>query len=155
MRLGAPQPQTVVVLVLFAATLVMPVSYRAGADHAHAHTIIQGIIDTIVGHPHHHGDHAHEPSAQLGSPFAPTGPSLSVYAGPEDVNRQAEDVTPELDPPERLGLSMPISAAAAVQALGMLVAALLGGACRRPLWHEARRLLNRTVGVETPPPRPV
>ncbi|HEV2066621.1 MAG TPA: hypothetical protein VGR08_07285, partial [Thermomicrobiales bacterium] len=39
---------------LVALVMLMPVSYRAGADVSHSHTIFQGLIDTIIGLPHHH-----------------------------------------------------------------------------------------------------
>lgn len=115
-------------MTLLLATIVMPVNYRAGADHEHAHTIFQGMIDAIIGHPHHHAGHMID-------------------------HDHLDPVSPDPDAPELLGLSMSIISFATIQALGLLVASLLAGAASRPLFSKARRLLTRTVGVEVPPPR--
>ncbi|MDQ3443710.1 MAG: hypothetical protein M3490_08905 [Chloroflexota bacterium] len=50
---GLPRPQTMVLLILLLATIVMPVNYRAGTDYGHAHTIFHGLIDAVAGHHHH------------------------------------------------------------------------------------------------------
>jgi hypothetical protein len=154
-RLGLPRPQTVVLITLLAATLVMPVSYRAGADHAHAHTIFQGLIDTLVGHPHHHGDPVTPVPSDPVSPFTPAGVPLSLLEPHEDAFDRTDAVQTALDVPEQLGLSKPITAQASIQWLGLLIAALLIGAGSRRLFHEVPHLVSRTVGVEIPPPRQV
>jgi hypothetical protein len=119
----------VVLLLLLVATVIMPVDYEAGADRKHAHTISQGVIDAITGHSHHHAHPADPPS------------------GLPDPLRSEPDV------PHLLGSSMPITSLAAVQDLGLLIAALLAGALARPIWRPATHLLNRSIGVETLPPR--
>jgi hypothetical protein len=130
-RLNMARRDTALLLALVLATRLMPVSYRAGADHDHPHTIFQGLIDAVVGHSHHHHhtvDDAH------------SEPDPSVYAGP--------------DAPNVLELSMPISSLTAIAALGFLIAALLAGIAARPGWSTASRLVDRTLTVEPPPPRP-
>lgn len=157
-RRGLPRPQTVVLLTLLLATIVMPVDYRAGADVEHPHTIFQGVIDAITGHHHHHHE---EPDGARGitrvtattSAFVPVGVPLSIVAEPPLQSLHVEAVSQDTDAPELLGASMPITFLASIQALGQLVAALLAGTIARPLWSQAPRLLNRAVGVEIPPPR--
>lgn len=149
-----PQPRTLVLVTLLLATVVMPVNYRAGADHAHAHTIFQGLIDLIAGHPHHHGDHHAGPQADTVSPFAPVGVPLSVLSVPEIDPERRELLTATPDAPELLGLSMPISAFAAIQGLGQAFTAPPSEASAPPAWAKPPHLASRTVGVEIPPPRP-
>ncbi len=131
--MGLPRRESVVLLILLVATVIMPVDYKAGADREHAHTIFQGVIDAITGHSHHH---AHPDDADTAPP-----PGLP------------DPVRSEPDVPQPLGSSMPITALAAIQDLGLLIAALLAGAIVRPNWSLAAHLLNRCIGVETPPPR--
>jgi hypothetical protein len=157
-RRGLPRPQTVALLTLLLATIVMPVDYRAGAKVEHPHTIFQGVIDAITGHHHHHHEEA-ETTGPVSSPavtftpFVPVGVPLSILADPLGQPLQVEAVSQDTDAPELLGVSMPITSLASIQALGQLVAALLAGTIARPLWSQAPRLLNRAVGVDIPPPR--
>lgn len=151
-RCRLPAPQSVVLLALLLTTFVMPVSYRAGGDHAHAHTIFQGLIDAIVGQPHHHGPD--DTAADPASPFAPAAIPLSAHADLREDPRSADEpVVTKVDTPEQLGLSMPIVASAAILTLGLLVAALLTLQDGRQIWANGARLLAREVGVEIPPPR--
>lgn len=147
-----PSPQTVLLAVLVLATLVMPVNYRAGADHAHTHTIFQGLIDTVVGHPHQHGNIAATTERTPAiSPFASLAIPLAALVSADSA---AVDQTPsESDAPRLLGLSMPISALSAIQALSLLIAALLAGVSTRPLWRTTLRLLDCAFGEDPPPPR--
>lgn len=147
-----PAPRSVLLALLVLATLVMPVNYRAGADREHTHTIFQGLIDTVVGHPHQHGATApanDHPSSI--SPFASLAIPLAAL-----VSADSPTVSPassESDTPSLLGLSMPISALSAIQALSLLIAALLAGVSSRPLWQSTVRLLDRAFGEDPPPPR--
>lgn len=52
--------------------LVMPTSYRAGAEDAHPHPIFQPVIDQIIGRPHHHGEKTTS-AAPLPDPRLPDG----------------------------------------------------------------------------------
>jgi hypothetical protein len=142
-------------LTLLVATLVMPVNYRAGAADEHAHTIFQGLIDAIVGHPHHHDEATAESAgpATARTAISPFG-NLSV---PLVVQVQAERAAANPrspDAPRLLAFSMPISDTSAIQALGLLVAALLAGEAIRPLWDQRPRLTAWRVAIEPPPPRP-
>ena len=130
-RLHSPRRQTAMLLVLLLAMLLMPVSYRAGSDREHAHTIFQGMIDAVLGQPHHHHHHG------------------------EDDAHAENDATAEARPdiPNPLGLSTPISSQAAIQILGLLIAGMLTAVAVRPLWADARRLLERAFTEDPPPPR--
>jgi hypothetical protein len=72
-----PRPESIRLGVLVLATLLMPVSYRAGSDISHPHTIFQGLVDLITGEPHHHGPAEPVPDRTTVSPFAPVTAPLS------------------------------------------------------------------------------
>lgn len=154
MRPQFPQGTTLVLGLLVVATLLMPVSYRAGTDQSHPHTIFQGLIDLIAGQPHQHHDgephHHHDADTPHAgqSPLA-TPPGILEAAGHQD------DLGPpgEPDIPSLLGMSMPISDHATVQALALLLAALLAGDAPRAPWSATRTLAGRAPAVESPPPR--
>lgn len=150
------RPQTLVLITLLLATIAMPVTYRAGAEDEHPHTIFQGMLDAITGHHHHHGASTEsvEPAAVELSPFMPVGIPLSILETPRLEPPHVDDLKGDTDAPELLGVSMPITSLASIQSLGLLVAALLAGVARRPLWSQAAHLLNHVVAVESPPPRP-
>jgi hypothetical protein len=153
--LNLPTPCTAMLLLLFVATLVMPVNYKAGAQDEHAHTIFQGLIDAISGHAHHHAsDAAEQPQPVSISPF--TNPAIPLKAVIEaDLAQEAAVATsPVTDEPTLLALSMPILAVAAVQSLGLLVAAALAGVAGRSLWAQRPRLTAWCRTLEPPPPRP-
>lgn len=157
-RQGLPRPQTVVLLTLLLATVVMPVNYRAGTEVEHPHTIFQGVIDAITGHHHHHHEEAETTGPDLSpgvtlTPFVRVDLPLSILADPLVQPLHVEALSQDTDAPELLGVSMPITSLASIQGLGQLVAALLAGTIARPLWSAAPRLLNRAVGVDIPPPR--
>ncbi len=152
-RQRLPGSQSVVLLTLLLATIVMPVNYRAGTDQAHAHTIFQGLIDAVVGHHHHHDEPVGNVLPEPSSPFAPAAIPLSIHEDGHVEPLSLDSAIQETDAPELLGLSMPITSFASIQALGQLVAALLTGASARPQWGQTPHLLNRAVGVEVPPPR--
>jgi hypothetical protein len=123
--------------LLVMLVVLMPVSYRAGTDASHPHTIFQELIDLVVGQPHHHHDdgHAH---------------------GTADDHRAAERAEPALaapDMPTWLGLSNPVDATAAIHALGALVAALLLGTGQGVVRAGVPNLTGRNPGVDPPPPR--
>lgn len=136
--------------LLVALVVLMPVSYRAGTDTSHAHTIFQGLIDRVIGQPHHHhDDHVHE---------ADTAAAPSIGDGEDAVGRPAaermEPSPTSPDMPSWLGLSSPIDATAAIHALGALVAGLLAGLTRRSLDTPVRFPVGLMPAVEPPPPRP-
>jgi len=154
--LHRPRARTVVLLTLLMATLIMPVNYRAGTETGHSHTIFQGIIDTIVGHPHHHENQeiasTPEPRSSV-SPFASVAIPLSVLVHTDDAVSAGTPTSPEPDLPSLLGLSVPISSTAAIQGLSILIAALLAGFVLRPLWSRQNTPNPWCFGQEPPPPR--
>jgi len=143
---------------LVALVMLMPVSYRAGADVSHSHTIFQGLIDTIVGQPHHHGGPVRDRDdlhAKGDTGHAGTRSQGEHGPGQRD-DRAAERLEPNYpapDMPTWLGLSNPIDATTAIHALGALVTALAGGSARRSLGNPVRRLTGLSLTLEPPPPR--
>jgi hypothetical protein len=147
-RTPRPSPQAVILGVLVLATVLMPVSYRAGSDSAHPHTVFQGVIDLLSGHPHHH---TVEPvnSAPASALFSPLPTSLLLAVS--HVDRVATPAEPDI--PELLGLSVPISALAAIQELRLLLLALLSSVVIGRIWTAHRSLVAIPSPVESPPPR--
>lgn len=128
------------------AILTMPVSYRAGTDEAHPHTIYQGIVDAVFG-PHHHPEPS-APAAGAASPFVAAGVPLGTAAVDGDpVAAGGPDV------PQRLGLSNPIDARAPILALGALIAILLAGRVTRLDQSSLAIPRGAVPSLEPPPPR--
>jgi len=150
--------------LLVLMTLLMPISYRAGTETSHAHTVFQGIVDAITGHPHHHSGDANaklSESARL-SPFVPANVplgSLTLDAGGSTAStsaaaHRAEDQrTMVPDFPAQLGLSSPIESTSAIHELGSLIALLLAGAVCASLWGKVNRLFQVFITQDPPPPR--
>ncbi|MDQ3539524.1 MAG: hypothetical protein M3440_02450 [Chloroflexota bacterium] len=140
--------------LLVALIVMMPVSYRAGTDASHAHTIFQGLIDMMIGQPHHHhGEHDHGDSPG-NAEHAVTGSSdgASGSTDPQVAERLEPNATSP-DMPTLLGLSSPIDATAAIHALGALIASMLSGSAQRSLRASVRPLDGLTLLVDSPPPR--
>ena len=146
--------------------LLMPISYRAGTETSHAHTIFQGIVDTITGYRHHHAGDAGPGAETIDSPaLSPAAPAVvspgssthehdanaESHAG-EGRDRHANQATAP-DVPEQMGLYSPIESTSAVHELGSLVALLLSGAVCASLWSRANRLLQVCITEDPPPPR--
>ncbi len=154
-RASSLRPKTVfpgrrdfLLLVLLGAVLMMPVTYRAGTDQAHVHTIFQGMIDAIVGHPHHHsGEHEHTAAP---SPFSPPGIPLSSIDG----HHTAPITGAESDVPQQVQFAGPALAFTALLVLGALVAALVTRDGIRLLWRSLHPLAAIDLALEPPPPRP-
>lgn len=137
----------VFLLVLLGAVLMMPVSYRAGTDQAHVHTIFQGMIDAVIGHQHTHADQHEQVTAP--SPFSPPGIPLSATDG-----HHTTPVTgAESDVPQQVQFAGPALAFTALLALGALVAALVTRDGSRLLWRSLHPLAAIDLALEPPPPR--
>lgn len=146
--------------------LLMPISYRAGTETSHAHTIFQGIVDAIAGRSHHHpGDtRSRKAGSPALSPFAPAtvplGSLMFDHAvaprGAPDRDLVEGDATTAPgapDIPAQLGLSSPIESTSAIHELGSLVALLLAGAVRTSHWGQVNRLFQICLTQDPPPPR--
>jgi hypothetical protein len=133
--------------LLVIGTFMMPVSYRAGTDSSHPHTIFQVMVDAIAGQTHSHGEGAHQPERPAPSPFAPLSVPLTALTADVDPAHDA-------DTPIMLHLSSPISATAAIQVLGLIVASLLLFSPYRHAWALLSTLRPVANRIETPPPRP-
>jgi len=147
--------------------LLMPVSYRAGTETSHPHTIFQGMVDAVTGDRHHHsGDTEAEGVESLAlSPFVPaTVPLGSLMfdrpetadpgaAGPHRTGGDRTTIPGAPDIPAQLGLSSPIESATAIHELGALIALLLAGAVCASLWDKVNRLFQMCITQDPPPPR--
>jgi hypothetical protein len=140
----------IVLCVLLLATLMMPVSYRAGTGSSHAHTIFQTMIDAVTGTPHSHGEPILQPEYVTPSPFAPLALPLTALV----MTDTTLDPAAEPDTPVMLQLTSPISATAAIQLLALIVASMLLFSPYRPTWSSLRTLRPRQHRIDTPPPRP-
>lgn len=137
-----PVVRNALLLVLLFAVLLMPVSYRAGTDHAHAHPVFQIMIDAIRGEPHHHGE---QPEASAPSPFSRPGVPLVASA--------AESPDDQIDLAYTSDTTFPLLVSASLLMLGALVNALLMGSVRREIWSTIQRLSPIWLALESPPPR--
>lgn len=140
-------------VLLVALVVLMPVSYRAGTDAAHPHTIFQGLIDMVIGQPHHHGEHDH--ASGLGDSHASAEHPGGEHGGgsTDQVAKRLEPAAASPDMPTLLGLSSPIDATAAIHALGALIAAMLSGSARCSLRDSVQSLDGLSVVLDPPPPR--
>lgn len=133
--------------LLLVLIVLMPVSYRAGTDSSHPHTIFQSLIDMAIGQPHH--DHPWDGANHAGA-------GNIVGAAETSDHGAAERLEPNLaspDMPTVLGLSSPIDATASIHALGALVAAILSGSGPRSIRDAVRTLSGLIPALEPPPPR--
>jgi hypothetical protein len=153
-------------------TLLMPVSYRAGTDEAHAHATFQLWIDAATGRSHHHHG-AGDTQWQVEVVFLPA--LLSPAEVALESMRTAADhathahhshgdthgsivvgdapATQQPDSAEPMTSHMPVQHATAPGVLGALIALLLVGARLRPRWTDAPRLAGIPACLEPPPPR--
>lgn len=153
--------------------LTMPVSYRAGTELVHPHTVFQVMVDQMRGVVHEHGDasstaHAHKPASTkhvIASPFLSVNVPLSSYAAmisPElAVHALMTDqrvpghlpLTMSPDVPNLTSLQAPPELVSALAVLALLLTLLL---CRQPLhriWFGYAPLTGIHTRLETPPPR--
>lgn len=139
--------QRAVLLMLVAGVLMMPVSYRAGADVAHPHTVFQGVIDAIRGEPHHHGQ-ATAPVAP--SPFSP--PAVPLHSNPAPLTNTS--ALHDVDVPSQLQAATPMLAETSLLTLGLLIAVLLlAWRHRWHVWAAVGHLEPVVMDLESPPPR--
>ncbi len=156
--LGRPGTRLIGLGLLALVMLLMPVSYRAGTGTSHAHSILQGVVDTAVGHPHHHREETGTAtSRRIVSPFVPANVPLDSWAtghmgGAGSALSSGQPASPDM--PERMGLYSPIEPSSPIQELGALIALLLANAAGAPLWESVTRLLQVSIVQDPPPPRP-
>lgn len=153
--------------------LLMPVNYRARADHVHAHSTFQIWIDAATGHLHHHdresGRTGQRRETNVVSIPDPVGPIevfpnlvqtrtdysvLSTIGSTENGSIVGDaPASQQPDAPHPITTLVPIQDTRAMQALGVLIAFLLAGSARRLLWVSDRRLAGIASRLEPPPPR--
>lgn len=143
---------------LVALVVLMPVSYRAGTDTSHSHTIFQGLIDMVLGQPHQHSStHDHDnTSASSDAEHEGTGTTHDGTGASDQDQHPTERLEAGVASPDMsalLGLSMPIDATASIHALGALLAAILGGSATRSIWDTIRAGPGRIPALEPLPPR--
>jgi hypothetical protein len=126
--------------------LLLPATYRAGAERAHAHSLIQLWTDAAKGTIHHHLDHemVHPGPGESSSWFDPTvsdtgtSSSVGVDDGRPDTLGQQEST------PMSSGIDLLLTAMMALVALGI---------CRAPLGIPDRRRSGQPPRILVPPPR--
>ncbi len=157
--LGRSGVRTTGLGLLAVLMLLMPVSYRAGTEVSHSHSILQGIVDTLTGHSHHHDEETVSTTSRfVASPFAPANVPLGSWMtgdASEAASADAGARSGSPDIPEQMGLYSPIESTSPIHELGSLIALLLAGAIRASLWGKANRLLQVCITQDPPPPRPV
>ena len=152
-------PWTSILLGLMAMLVVaMPVSYRAGTEASHPHTVFQAMIDHATGHTHHHpGEdkpHTHATTSTALSPFASPAIPLNVLSAPTH-DHATTAMQPEPDVPTitnaKPSLDQPLIIAS-IAGLLILAATVVvrRAAWPRPPWPEAL-----AVAPDIPPPRPL
>jgi hypothetical protein len=126
--------------------LLLPATYRAGAERAHAHSLIQLWADAAKGTIHYHLDHemVHPGPGESSSWFDPfisdtgTSSSVGVDEGRPDALGQLEST------PMSSGIDLLLTAMMALVALGI---------CPAPLGVPNRRQRGLSPRILVPPPR--
>ncbi len=151
--LGRAGVQPVCLALLILLMLLMPVSYRARTETAHAHSILQGVVDSVTDHSHH--DDVESVATPVVSPLTPANVPLRSSATDESVTSAsgapAETATLAPDIPERMVLYSPIETSSPIHKLGALAALLLAGTACAALWGSVNRPLQVCT---TQDPRP-
>lgn len=127
------------VLVAALTMLTLPVSYRAGADVAHPHAIIQLWLDAAHGSTDHHRRLETDHSQHDTHPTVPAVLRTTVLPAP-DVPTLSELVSHEL--PSVIAVSV-------VAGLVLVLFRLM------PVWTETGALVGQSRRPEIPPPRPL
>jgi hypothetical protein len=126
--------------------LLLPASYRAGAESAHAHSLIQLWADVANGTVRHHHDYglAHAGPGGSSSWFDPTVGDIetnpSVGFGDERPDAAAEHQSA----PASSGVHLLLTAIMAIAALGI---------CQAPSEVPDRRHGGLSPPILVPPPR--
>ena len=156
--LSRPGARPIGVGLLILLMLLTPVSYRAGSETIHAHSIFQGVVDTVTGHTHHHHQETGAATSRLSvSPLSQANVPIDSWmtgsaTGTAGASSGARLEIPDI--PERMGLYGPIAPSSPIQELGALIVLLLAGVARASLWGTMTRLLQVCIGQDPPPPRP-
>jgi hypothetical protein len=156
--------------------LLMPVSYKAGTEQAHPHTVFQVMIDTARGTTHQHGGerqaaHAHltvnvtEPAIATKPAFLAVNLPLSAYAtmiSPELAlhHLMAAHWIPDhpplsvnMDAPSLTSLQGSSELATALTSLMLMLALLLLREPLQRLWFGSVTLSGIRCQIESPPPQ--
>ena len=126
--------------------LLLPSNYRAGAESAHAHSLIQLSADAANGTIRHHLDHglAHPDPGRSSSWFDPTiGAIGSPSAGGFD-DEHPDAPAPQESAPVSSGVHLLLTTLMAIVALGMYQA---------PIDVLDRRHSGLSPRILVPPPR--
>ncbi len=151
--LGRSRVRSIGLGLLILLMLMMPISYRAGTETSHTHSILQGVVDTVTGHTHHHGEQpdAGTASSPVLSPFAPATVPLGSRTTAPVPSTGTQSTAPDI--PEHIGLYSPIETSSPIHELGSLIALLLSGTACAALWGSVNRLLQVCITQDPPPPR--
>jgi hypothetical protein len=163
---------SVLLAIMALLLLTLPVSYRAGSEVSHPHTVFQVMIDQARGATHLHGSEA--AAGHVHASTAVTSPTpaflnlrlpLSTYltmVSPElAVQRLTtsfwifdhKPLTMQPDVPELTSLQVASELATAMFALLLVIAALLVRTPLRRIRFGSRYLTGVPVPILAPPPR--
>ena len=126
--------------------LLLPANYRAGAESAHAHSLIQLWADAANGTVRHHLDHAmvHPGLAESSSWFDPTVSDTGTISSVGVDDERPDAVAQQESTPMSSGIDLLLTAMMALVALGI---------CRAPLGVPDRRQRGQPPRILVPPPR--
>jgi hypothetical protein len=126
--------------------LLLPANYRAGAESAHAHSLIQLFADATNGTIRHHLHHGlgHPDPEHTSSWFDPS-------AGDTRSSRSASLADEQLDAAEQQD-SVPVSSGVHLL-LTSMVAIVALGVCQDPIALPGRRQNGLSPRILVPPPR--
>jgi hypothetical protein len=166
----------VILAAVALSLLLMPVSYKAGTEQTHPHTVFQIMVDTARGTTHQHGGerqvtHAHltgndiDPAIATRPAFLAVNLPLSAYAAmisPELALQHMMSahwipdhppLSANVDAPNLTSLHGSSELATALTSLMLLLALLLLREPLQRLWFGSRTLSGIRCQIESPPPQ--
>jgi hypothetical protein len=126
--------------------LLLPASYRAGAQSAHAHSLIQLWADAANGTVRHHPDHglAHAAPGGSSSWFDPTVGDIETTPSVGFDDQRPDPAAEQESAPATSGVHLLLTAIMAIAALGI---------CQTPSDVPDRRHGGLSPRILVPPPR--
>jgi hypothetical protein len=126
--------------------LLLPASYRAGAESAHAHSFIQLWADAANGTVRHHPDHApaHTGPGDASSWFDPIVGDIETTPSVGFDDERPDAAAEHQSAPVSGGVHLLLTAIMAIAALGI---------CQAPIDVPDRRHGGLSPPILVPPPR--
>ena len=126
--------------------LILPSNYRAGAESAHAHSLIQLWADATNGTVRHHIDHetAHSSPNLSSSWFDPAVGDIESTLMMDSDDERPDSVDHQKSTPVSSGVHLLLAAMATIVSFGL---------CQAPIAAPDRRRFGLSPRVHVPPPR--